>query len=305
MIATTFSALTLILTGLALRKLGVVRRDEADVLVRLVIYVAIPPLVFLILLRSELRPSLLLVPLVAFAVHGVLVVASLGWARLRGLDRPRTGAVIVAAAVGNTGFFGVPLIASAGEGVSPAAAVMFDVFATGIITWTSTVAIGSAYGSAGADRIQWRRVGRALLLPPNWGLAAGLALNAAGVRELPEAIERPLELAAAAVLPLVMLYVGLSLQPRGLGRVWRDVAFVTLARLVVAAGIALGLGLALGLEGPVLHTVVLLAAMPTAIMSLVIGAGEYRLNSDIIAGSILVTTLLCTASLPLIRWLLA
>jgi predicted permease len=52
-----------------------------------------------------------------------------------------------------------------------------------------------------------------------------------------------------------------------------------------------------------MHTVVLMAAMPTAMLSLVIGS-QYRLRPDLIAGAVVVTTLLSTLTLPAIRALL-
>jgi predicted permease len=48
---------------------------------------------------------------------------------------------------------------------------------------------------------------------------------------------------------------------------------------------------------------VLMAAMPTAMMSLVIG-GWFKLKTDVIAGAVVATTLLATLVLPLIRALL-
>ena len=306
MTATAFSALLIILGGAALRQFGLVRVDDAELLVRVVIYLAMPALILLILVRSPLEPAFVLVPLVALAVHAILVVASIGAGKAMSLDRPGVGAMIVAASVGNTGFFGVPLIASSGPSFSPIAAVMYDTFATGLITWTSTVAVGSAYGTATeGSGVDWKRVGKALMLPPNWALVAGLTLNFAGVRHLPEPIERPLVILGGAVLPLVMMYVGIMLRLHGIRAVWSRVAAVVVLRLFVAGALGFALAWLVGIRGIVLHTVAVMAAMPTAIMSLVIGGGQYKLNADIIAGAILVTTILCTATLPLIRWIVS
>jgi hypothetical protein len=220
------------------------------------------------------------------------------------MERPRAGALIVATAVGNTGFFGLPLIAATGEGFSLAAAVMYDTLATGIITWTSTMAVATAYGrEPGGPRIDWPALGRAFLLPPNWAMVAGLTVNLAGVEELPELVDRPLEILGAAVLPLVMIYVGLMLDLRGLGRVWGEVTYSAVVRLGVAVPVGLLVASLLGLGGDTLNTVVIMAAMPTAMMSLVIGAAR-GLRPDVIAGAVVVTTLLSTATLPAVRALL-
>jgi predicted permease len=170
-----------------------------------------------------------------------------------------------------------------------------------VITWTSTVAISNHYGRADDEaRVRLADVGRALLLPPTLALAAGLVVNLAGVDDLPSIIEQPCEIMAGAVLPLTMLYGGLMLEVRGLGRIWREMVYVVVMRLGVAALIGLGVGRLFGFTGDVLHTVVIMAAMPTAMMSLVLGA-RAGLRSDVLAGAVAVTTVLCTLTLPLWR----
>ena len=267
-------------------------------LVRVVIYLALPALVFLILVEADLDGALILVPVAAFAIHGLLLILSRVATRVWGMERPRAGALIVATAVGNTGFFGLPLIAASGDEFSLPAAVMYDTIATGLITWTSTVAVASAFGRADHEpKVSYGDLGRSLLLPPNWALAAGLAFNLAGIDELPGPVERPLELMSAAVLPLTMIYAGLLIELRGLPRLWGEVSYAVVVRLGIAAVIGLGVASVLGLSGDILNTVVIMAAMPTAMMSLVIGARS-GLRADVIAAAVVVTTLLLTATLP-------
>jgi predicted permease len=160
------------------------------------------------------------------------------------------------------------------------------------------VAIASAFGRPQGDpRMPMRELGRILLLPPNWALAAGLLVNLSGLGDLPSGIERPMEILAGATLPLTMLYAGVMIDIRGLGGLWREVSYVTVVRLGLSAVIGAGLAVAVGLEGDVLHTVVIMAAMPTAMMSLVLGT-RYGLRSDVLAGAVVVTTLLATVTLP-------
>lgn len=304
MTATAVGALLVMLVGAGVRHLGILRREDGVLLVRVVIYLTMPALIFLVLLRADLEPSLALAPVAGWLVHLVLLVPLLVAVRRLRVDSPRGGAIVVATAVGNTGFFGIPLIAASGSGFSVAAAVMYDALATGIITWTSTVAVASAMGEGGrGPHVEWGQVGRSLLLPPVWALVAGLGLNLAGVNELPDPVERPLEILQGGVLPLVMIYAGLMIDVRGLRRVWCDVSAITVARLGLGAAVGLGVAALLRLDGEIFTTVVLMAAMPTAMMSLVLG-GQFRLRTDIIAGAVVATTLLCTATLPALAALL-
>jgi predicted permease len=77
-------------------------------------------------------------------------------------------------------------------------------------------------------------------------------------------------------------------------------AYVVVVRLGVATLIGLGVARLFGFTGDVLNTVVIMAAMPTAMMSLVLGA-RAGLRSDVLAGAVAVTTVLCTITLPLWR----
>ena len=303
MTATAVTALLLIALGALLRRVGILRVDDARVLVDVVLYLALPALIVDILLDAELTATLLLVPVAAYLIHAVLLVVCFAGARLSGRDDPTTGAIMVAGAVGNTGFFGLPLIAASGAGFSLAAAVMYDALATSFITWTSTVMVASMFGGEGMTRRELTRgIGRALALPPMWALGAGLLLNLAGA-DPSDAVRRPFEILGAATLPLVMIYAGVVMHPRGMRRAWVEVAATTFVRLVVAAGLGLAIGLALGLRGDVLRTVVIMAAMPTAMMSLVLGT-KHGLRADVIAGAVLATTLLATITLPLLRALM-
>jgi predicted permease len=298
MTETAFGALLIILAGAAARHFGVIRREDGPLLVRVVINLTLPPLIFLILVRADLHASLLLVPVAGFAIHGILLVIVWASVRVWGMERPRAGAMIVATAVGNTGFFGLPLIAASGSGFSLPAAVMYDSLATAIITWTSTVAIAAHYGrEESAPRPSLRDLTAFLRLPPNWALAAGLAVNLAGFGDLPALVERPFQLLGAATLPLTMLYAGLMIEFRGLRRLWAEMSYVVVVRLGLSTLLGVAVADALGFTDDVFNTVVIMAAMPSAMMSLVIGARS-GLRSDVLAGAVVVTTLLSTLTLP-------
>ena len=122
----------------------------------------------------------------------------------------------------------------------------------------------------------------------------------AGVEELPALVERPFEILGAATLPLTMIYAGLMLDLRGVERLWRELGYVVVVRLGLSTLLGVAVAAALRLEGDVRATVVIMAAMPTAMMSLVIGTRS-GLRSDVLASAVVVTTLLSTLTLPALR----
>lgn len=305
MLPTSIAALVIILVGFGLRHARVLREDSGPVLVNIVIYATMPALVFTIIANERLTATLLLIPVAGYLVH--VVMLGIGWviARARHADRPTEGAILVSTGVGNTGFFGLPLIAASGLGVSLAAAVFYDAFATGVITWTSTVVIANSYGvvEGRTSGIDWDALRRGLLMPPLVALYLALAWNLAGLGAPSHWIARPLDLLGSATLPLVLIYAGLMLDWRALTRVWPEVGLISVARLVGGALVGLAIGTLLGLASAQLHTVVLMAAMPTAMMSLVLGV-KYGLRRDVLVGAVFVTTVLCTLTLPIVRGLM-
>lgn len=301
MTETAVGALLIIFAGLVARRVGIIRRDDGPLLVRIIVNLTLPALIFVILEGANLDASLLLVPVAAFAIHFALLGISWVAVRVWGMERPRAGALIVATAVGNTGFFGLPLIAASGPGFSLPAAVMYDTLATGIITWTSTVAVAEAYGrSDAAPRLRAREVLPHVLNPPICALAVGLAINLLGVGDLPGIVTRPFEILGAATLPLTMLYAGVMIQVRGLNRLWGEMTYSVIVKLGISALLGVAVAELLRFSGDVFNTIVIMAAMPTAMMSLVIGARS-GLRSDVLAGAVVVTTILATLTLPLWR----
>jgi predicted permease len=145
-----------------------------------------------------------------------------------------------------------------------------------------------------------REVARHLANAPNAALIAGVAVNLLGVGDLPELIARPFEILGAATLPLTMLYAGIMIEVRGLGRLWPEMTYAVVVRLGVSALLGVAIASLLRFSGDVFNTIVIMAAMPTAMMSLVIGARS-GLRSDVLAGAVVVTTVLATITLPLWR----
>ncbi len=206
---TTFAALVMIAIGVVLRQRGIIKREHGDLLVKITLYALLPALVLKIMVRADLQWNLVLVPVAAFLLCAVMAPVGLLIARSLHLGRAATGAVIIATGVANTGFFGLPLIAASQHDFSLTTAVMYDALGTGILIWTFNPIVASWFGRGEVeDALEMREGLKGLLLPPMWMLITGLVLNVAGVHDLPDFIEFPVNYLAAGVLPVVMLYAG-------------------------------------------------------------------------------------------------
>ncbi len=158
--------------------------------------------------------------------------------------------------------------------------------------------MAEAYGRTdAAPRPRSREVVRHIVNAPNCALPAASPSTWLGIRRPARLVSRPFEILGAATLPLTMLYAGLMIEVRGLNRLWPEMSYTVVVKLGLSALIGAAIASLLRFSGDVFNTIVIMAAMPTAMMSLVIGARS-GLRSDVLAGAVVVTTLLATLTLP-------
>ncbi|MGF1567758.1 MAG: AEC family transporter [Nodosilinea sp.] len=139
-------------------------------------------------------------------------------------------------------------------------------------------------------------------LPVFWAALAGVGLQAASTT-LPQGLERGATLLGAGAIPLALLTLGIQLSqtPLVFGRYELLGAGL---RLLVSPLLAYSLGTLLGLGGLDLQVVVLQAAMPVAVNSL-IWVTELGGDSVRVARTIVLSTLLSLLTLPIVLWLSA
>jgi predicted permease len=133
--------------GVLLRVTGLVKRENAKVINSLVIYAALPALVFRVARQTDLSPDLLKVAAVAWIVGGAGFLVAWGLARLLRLPRRTAGAFILVTALGNTGYIGYPVATMLlGDKALPQA-VFYDVFGTVALLFTVGVIVAGRMGS--------------------------------------------------------------------------------------------------------------------------------------------------------------
>jgi predicted permease len=231
---------------------------------------------------------------IGFAYVGLFVTLGLAWvlgARVLKLSRPATGALMVAAALANTGYLGLPFTAAALGFDALPEAVAYDVLVSGIALVTVGFSVGAAFGTTGSH--PGERV-RAFFLrnPALWATVLGLLAPSTLAPEWAVDATRALVLAA---VPLGFFAVGVALAREGMaGRgPWRlrpplewAVAGAAALKLLVPPAVLLGLSTLL-IDVPAPYLVQ--AAMPTGVNTLVV-AHAYGLDRRIAAGAIAWTT---------------
>jgi len=271
---------------------GVLRAQDELVLSRLAFFVATPALLFTTVARADLHSifSAVLVTNVAslFVVQFVfLVVAALIWRRTR--SEATIG--VLASSYVNAGNLGVPVAAYVlGDGALVAPIVLFQLLVMAPVAFA--VLDGDRQGSG-------RRVSlRALLTRPLRNpltVASLLGLLVASLDvQLPALLMRPIDLLAAAAVPVGLIAYGLSLSAGTKGSITlrRDVvlAVVLKTALQPIAAYAVARWL-LDLHGPALIAPTLLAALPTA-QNVYVYAVHYRASRTLARSAVLLSTLL-------------
>ncbi len=176
-------------------------------------------------------------------------------------------------------------------------AVVYDQFGTFVLLSTFGLYVLARYG--GDVPPTAREMGlRILKFPPVWALLVGLTL----MPEQPPAwIGGALQKLADALLPLVMLAVGLTIQLKLPRDEVKPLAVGLLLRLLVMPALALPLSLAFGMSGEMLQANVLESAMPTMITAAAL-AISHQLAPRLAAALVGYGILLSLATLPMWAW---
>lgn len=298
-----FDAFALILAmlalGLAFQHLRVLPDNAAEVLNKVVLYVCLPAAVLRYAPRLSLDAGVLAVAAVPWLLLGATVVLVTLASRLLKLRRDEHAVLLLCVALGNTSFLGYPLVrALLGEAGLPYA-VIYDQFGAFLILSTFGLYVLARYGG---DREPTARdiARRIATFPPFLALVFGLTLMPA---QPPAWIDGGLQRLADALLPLVVLAIGLGLKLKLPRDELRPLAAGLLLKLAVMPLLALGLAALLGLEGVRHDTVVLESAMPPMITAAAL-AISHRLAPGLASAMVGYGILLSLATLPAWAWCL-
>lgn len=265
------------------RRLGV----PAEPLAKLAFWIIGPAFIFDSLagagLASDLLGRLALASFMAFVASAVVAAAL----AVR-LPADRRASIVTTGAWGNTGNFGLAIVTfTFDEAALPYAAVCLVVVNTaGLI-----LGVASAHGG-------WRGIVRAFTRPMTLVVAPALTVNFTDT-EPPLVVDRPIGLLAGAIIPVMLLTLGIQLGQLGPPRLDLDVARSLVAKLAVQPLVAIGAVAVVGLPDVAGGAVVLQAAMPAAVFTAIL-AIEQRTRPDETATIVMAGTLLSVLTLPLV-----
>jgi predicted permease len=267
-----------------------------------VLYFFLPALAFGLVATAKVDRSFIAVPLTAAAV--TLIGLAAGAALYRGLPwfratpRAAVGVLLLAAAFGNVTYLGLPVITETLGARYGYIAILYDLLAATPVLLTVGMLMAARFGSGGAVSLA-ASLRRVLMLPPLWGVIAGIAAHAVPV---PKTVLDAAQLMGTAVIPVMIFTVGLALDFRDIKRL--PVALPALAvKLLLAPVLAWIFARLAGMGGEVLQAVVMEGAMPVMVLLLVL-ADEFELDVPLAAACIAVSTVASFFTLPMMMKIL-
>jgi hypothetical protein len=258
----------------------------------------VPGVVFDSLARAAVPRAVLgrLALHVGLQLVAVAALAGLA-ARICGWRGPTRAGLLLATLFPNAGNIGLPLALFAfGRSGLTLAAGWFALTAVA----THTVGLYIAARARSDPRAAVARLAR---LPILYAMAAGIAVNLAGIT-LPTPVARASELLAQGSIAVMLLLLGLQLaelRPRAEAA---GALVATLVRLVLAPPVAWLAAWLVGLEGSALAIAVVQASTPTAVTA-ALWAMEFDARPGLVAAAVVTSTLGAIATLTVLVALLA
>ena len=256
-----------------------------------------PCLIYTVIVESAVPAGDLLrmMTLAAGTLLGIAGIAFVG-ARLLGASRTMVSAIVLCSMLPNAGNLGlsVNLFAFGDEGLAQASVFFLT---ASIVAYTLGVFVASlgraSLGEAAAGLLRvpaiWGVVVAFVMLGQNWTLLLPLA--------------RAVELLADACIPSFLVILGIQLRGARVMAIDRHTLLAGGLRLGGGVVVAFALARVLGLEGAAFQAGLLQAAMPTAVITIIL-ATEYDVEPAFVTSIVMLTTLLSPLTLtPLLAWL--
>ncbi len=264
---------------------------------RVVFYVFSPILVFNLILHTELDSSEILITMAFSGAICLLIgILALAFGRLLRLDRAMLMAVILTAAFGNTGNYGLPLVSFAFGKNALAYATLY--FVTNSILFNT---FGVLIASLGHMDVKAALLGL-FKVPTMYAVILAAFLNRLHFA-IPVPLARTVDMAANGSIPLMILLLGLELSRVEWSHNLRAVGLSTALRLLAAPAAGILLAGLFGLPLPAWQGNITQTAMPAAVTTTVL-ATEYGLDSSLVTATVFIGTLLSPLTLtPLLVYL--
>jgi predicted permease len=266
-------------------------------LLRLILYVAVPIVIFFNLAKASISLDNALG--IVLALVTMVLIGTFAWfvaSRVLGLSRPQTGAVIVAATVSNTTYLGYPLTVALLGHEHLSTGVLYDVLVAGPVLMLGAFGVGAAFGDKAGEGLKERAKAFLTRNPPLYAAILGLFAPRALA---PDVLVNASQVLAIAVLPVGFFAVGATLaEGAEHGELPLPPPINKPVVLAVATRLALGPAILMLLAAPLIDlpsAYRLMSAMPTGLNAMIV-SHAYGLDNRTVAEAITWSTAIVVAA---------
>ncbi|MCD4770560.1 MAG: AEC family transporter [Bacteroidales bacterium] len=309
-ILTQISFLTILaLIGFFSSKIGVIRAETRDALVKVIFNITLPLLLFtnfsVLDLTSEILNNSLIVIALSLLVMLLMLLAGYLSSGLFRVDHKQKSVFIVHHAFGNILYFGFPVIDALFGELGLFYASIYA-FVSIMLVWTVGVYIITRNG-----KMSLRDSFRKMVNPNSVAILAGFILFLFQIK-LPDLLLNPFKSLGGTTIYLSMLYIGAMLGLIKLkGILSNSMVYLTALNKNIIFPILLiivfsftGKALFDGIDKMILSVIILEAAMP-CMANIVIVAKIFNVDDKLATANVFISTVLSIVSLPFIWYIMS
>ena len=279
--------------GIVLKHLKLLKKEDAPVLLRVVLSVTLPALTILSINRAVLDADMLFIPLSAMIVVFCMWAISSVVGRKMKLPKTTMGSFLVGTMIMNTAY-ALPFFLARYGNEGFARASLFDMGNTFLI-FTFTYFNAIKYGdNSKSDKIQWSKF---LKLPPLWAMVIAFTMKGFSIPIHPVASEF-LSLVGNPTTPLIMIALGLYFEPQ-LQHLSKALVAIFI-RMVIGLGLGFALASIFGLDGINRVVVIVTSATPIGFNTLIFANLE-NMDREFAATMVSISILIALFYIP---WLI-
>lgn len=298
----------LVLIGVFTSRIGVIREQTRDALVKIIFNITLPLLLFTNFSKLELSPlilknSLLVIVISLIMILVMLLIAYL-FSKIFSMKHEKRSVFIPHNAFGNVLYFGFPVISALFGEIGLFYASIYA-FVSIMLLWTVGIYVITHKGG-----MSLKQSLRNMLNPNSVAIIAGFILFMTGIR-IPGIILEPFISLGGTTIYLSMLYIGALLGLMKIRGVFTDklVYLTSFNKTLLFPFLFIlffslpGKNILAGLDPLIVSVVIMEAAMP-CMANIVIVARMYKVDDHFATANVFISTVMSMISLPFIYWLM-
>lgn len=284
--------------GYFLKRIDFLSEEDVHPLNKIVMYVFLPCMIFEALYNADLTLILKLGILPFASLFSSFITGLISYFILKrlGFDDKKLWSVLITVMIANTAAIGYPITLGIYGEAGFLRAIFCDIASLITFLLLSFVLTLKFEGSAK------KSIKKIALFPPVWALILGILLNLANI-PIGGILENTIDYLGQGLTPLIMIALGLSLDLSAIRRSKSMIAFTSIMKLLFFPFIVFLFVSQIGLSNLELSIPVVQAAMPSAMLSLLL-AITYKLDYELTSDCILINTLVSLITIPIIIMLL-